>query len=93
VIISQSDSPHSAVRRSKVRRYGRCKVFMRSFIVVRFPFFVVIFNVVFRGVAVVEVRLRASSSAPKRTPVANDAPALFSGSSCFSFDNNKTPKQ
>jgi hypothetical protein len=56
-------------------------------------FFVVSFHVVFEVSLLVEVRLRASLSAPKRTPVANDAPALFSALSCFSFDNNKTPKQ
>jgi hypothetical protein len=55
-------------------------------------FFVVIFHV-FEVSLLDEVRLRASLSAPKRTPVANDAPARFSALSCFSFDNNKTPKQ
>jgi hypothetical protein len=39
-------------------------------------FFVVIFHVAFEVSLLVEVRLRASLSAPKRTPVANDAPAL-----------------
>jgi hypothetical protein len=56
-------------------------------------FCVVIFHVLFEVSLLVEVRLRASFSAPKRTPVANDAPALFSALSCFSFDNNKPPKQ
>jgi hypothetical protein len=61
-------------------------------------FFVVIFHVVFEVSLLVEVRLRALLSAlgylaSKRTPVANDAPALFSAVSCFSFDNNKTPQQ
>jgi hypothetical protein len=55
-------------------------------------FCVVIFHVLFEVSLLVEVRLRAWLSAPKRTPVANDAPALFSALSCFSFDN-KTPKQ
>jgi hypothetical protein len=41
-------------------------------------FFVVIFHVVFEVSLLVEVRLRASLSAPKRTLVAHDAPALFS---------------
>jgi hypothetical protein len=71
---------------------GICKVFMPSFIVVRFSLFVVIFHVVFGVLLLVEVRLRGSLSAlgqHKRTPVAN---ALFSALSCFSFDNNKTPK-
>jgi hypothetical protein len=53
---------------------------------------VAIFHVVFEVSLLVEVGLRASLSAPKRTRVANDAPALFSALSCFSFDNNKTPK-
>jgi hypothetical protein len=41
-------------------------------------FFVVIFHVVFEVSLLVEVRLRAALSAPKRTLVAHDAPALFS---------------
>jgi hypothetical protein len=53
-------------------------------------FFVVIFQAVFEVSLLVEVRLRASLSAPKRTPVANDAPALFSAFSCFSFNNKPT---
>jgi hypothetical protein len=68
-----------------------CNVFMPSFIVALFLIFVVIFHV-FEVSLLVEVRLRASLSAPKRTPVANDAPARFSALSCFSIDN-KTPKQ
>jgi hypothetical protein len=32
-------------------------------------------------------------SASQSTPVATGAPAAYSASSCFSFYNNKTPKQ
>jgi hypothetical protein len=53
----------------------------------------VIFHVICEVSLLVEVRLRAALSTPKLTPVANDAPAHFSALSCFSFDNNKTPKQ
>jgi hypothetical protein len=56
-------------------------------------FCVVIFHVLFEVSLLVEVRLRVSLSATKRTPVANDAPALFSALSWFSFDNSQTPKQ
>jgi hypothetical protein len=42
---------------------GICKVFMSSFIVVRFALFVVIFHVVFGVLLLVEVRLRDSLSA------------------------------
>jgi hypothetical protein len=70
-----------------------CKVLCLLLSLFASLFFVVIFRVVFEVSLLVEVRLRASFSAPKRTPVANDAPALFSASSCFSFDNNQTPQQ
>jgi hypothetical protein len=53
----------------------------------------VMFHVLFEVSLLVEVRLRGSFSAPKRTPVANDAPALLSAFFLFSFDNNKIPKQ
>jgi hypothetical protein len=53
----------------------------------------VIFHVIFEVSLLVEVRLRASLSAPERTPVADDAPALSSALSSFSFDYNKTPMQ
>jgi hypothetical protein len=70
-----------------------CKVFMPSFIVDCFVILCCDFSCSFEVSLLAEVRLRASFSAPKRTPVANDAPALFSALSCFSFDNNKTTKR
>jgi hypothetical protein len=56
---------------------------MPSFIVARFCIFLMIFQVVFEVSLLVEVRLRASLSAPRRTPVANGALAYFSSSVLF----------
>jgi hypothetical protein len=60
---------------------------MPSFIIVRFSICVVVFHVVFEVSLLVEVRLRGSLSALSARPLFS--PPL----SCFSFDNNKTPKQ
>jgi hypothetical protein len=53
-------------------------VFMASFIIVLFSIFCCDVHVVFEVSLLVEVRLRASLSAPERTTVADDAPALSS---------------
>jgi hypothetical protein len=68
-------------------------VFMPSFIIVLFSIFCCNVHVVFEVSLLVEVRLRASVSTPERTPVADDAPAVSSALSSFSFDYNKTPMQ
>jgi hypothetical protein len=60
-------------------------VFMPSFIIVLFSTFCCDVHVVFEVSLLVEVRLRASLSAPARTPVAEDAPALSSALSSFFF--------